>query len=278
MSVNLLFRCLSLAVAGSLLAQQCAALGQESAVARVVASDPTIPLKKGTEVKLVLLDSLSSATDFKGLAVRMAVAEDVLVDGVVVIPRGTAAKGVVKSVAKAVPGKSDWRLEVMPQEIVLANGTRLGLREFPAGEDGCAELGPCWMLYTWVAVLSPLVLAGLVVTSPFWIKSEREERAYRKAHPGPAIAPTPKQEMTREVCEELTMYTSGKLTVGAASGNPAGVNGAPTPLTAAELDTMCPAKPKPQRHAQAAVKPDGPPPADSIPVSGALSVPSPQIR
>lgn len=63
-------------------------------------------LKKGTDVHLVLLESVSSATATKGQSVHMAVLDDVTDgNGVIVIPKGTSATDVADGVIKAVPGK-----------------------------------------------------------------------------------------------------------------------------------------------------------------------------
>ena len=60
--------------------------------------NPPFVLLKGTQVHLKVLKTLTSATAHTSDAMEFAVIEDVLVDGVVVIPKGAKAAGVVDSV------------------------------------------------------------------------------------------------------------------------------------------------------------------------------------
>ena len=60
--------------------------------------NPPFVLLKGTQVRLKVLKTLTSATAHTSDAMEFAVIEDVLVDGVVVIPKGAKAAGVVDSV------------------------------------------------------------------------------------------------------------------------------------------------------------------------------------
>jgi hypothetical protein len=60
--------------------------------------NPPFVLLKGTQVRLKVLKTLTSATAHISDAMEFAVIEDVRVDGVVVIPKGAKAAGVVDSV------------------------------------------------------------------------------------------------------------------------------------------------------------------------------------
>ena len=60
--------------------------------------NPPFVLLKGTQVRLKVLKTLTSTTAHTSDAMEFAVIEDVLVDGVVVIPKGAKAAGVVDSV------------------------------------------------------------------------------------------------------------------------------------------------------------------------------------
>src|SRR6516225_3548172 len=60
--------------------------------------NPPFVLAKGTQVRLKVLKTLTSTTAHTSDAMEFAVIEDVLVDGVVVIPKGAKAAGVVDSV------------------------------------------------------------------------------------------------------------------------------------------------------------------------------------
>src|SRR5215468_7474839 len=60
--------------------------------------NPPFVLPKGTQVRLKVLKTVNSASAHTSDAMEFAVIEDVLVDGVVVIPKGAKATGVVDSV------------------------------------------------------------------------------------------------------------------------------------------------------------------------------------
>jgi|SRR5215469_269021 len=60
--------------------------------------NPPFVLAKGTQVRLKVLKTVNSASAHTSDAMEFAVIEDVLVDGVVVIPKGAKATGVVDSV------------------------------------------------------------------------------------------------------------------------------------------------------------------------------------
>jgi len=134
-----------------------------------------------------LLDRVSSATAKKGQTVHFAVAEDVLAAGIVVIPRGTPAEGVVANVRKGIPGKQDGSLRLEPRELLLSDGSRLKLSRNAPGQDDCGDMGPCWALATFAVVLSPVLIAVVVVASPWLIHSEIEGRK-KFPHTKPKIA------------------------------------------------------------------------------------------
>jgi hypothetical protein len=133
-------------------------------------------LARGTEVHLVLLDSISSATAKKGQTVHFAVAQDAKEGGVVVIPRGTPAEGIVTHIRKGIPGKHDGTLQLEPRQILLSDGSRLKLSRNRPGEDDCGDMGPCWALATFAVALSPVLIATLVVASPWLIHDEIKEK------------------------------------------------------------------------------------------------------
>ncbi len=148
-------------------------VAQETASPRAASpkSDMSSTLRKGTEVKLILLETISSETAKNGQKVRMAVAEDLTSNGVIVIPKGTVARGEVSELRKAVPYERNGFFEIKPVNLTLANGTKLKLREYMPGEDACGDFGPCWAMWTFFA---PLVLIGLTRTAI-------ENRHYREA-------------------------------------------------------------------------------------------------
>jgi hypothetical protein len=151
---------------GILVAQPCAALGQ-SATAPGTSRPAFITIPKGTLITMTVTQPLSSATATDGQTVQLATDSDLIVGGVIAIPRGTAATGVVEHVMRAVPGKINGDLAIKPTAIHLANGTWLPLRKYPPGEDACAEMGPCWLTNT---LFFPITLIALAAQA-----SERRE-------------------------------------------------------------------------------------------------------
>ena len=133
---------LCLCLAPMLVAQQ--AVSNEPGTS-VSTKAETVTLRKGTVVALVLIDPVSSATAQKGQAVRLALAEDVIVNGVVVIRRGAPAVGVIKSVSKAVPGKHNGYLQIEPVSLTPQYMSSIVLNGYtPTGGDGvCDGFGSC---------------------------------------------------------------------------------------------------------------------------------------
>ena len=88
----------------------------------------TINLRRGNTVSLIRLETISSATAQVGQRVRFAVSEDVKVDGVIVIPKGTSASTVVTYVRKAIGGKRNGIVEDGPPSLILPDGSSIQLR------------------------------------------------------------------------------------------------------------------------------------------------------
>ncbi len=152
-------------------------------------------LEKGTEVKLVLLETVSSATAKNGQKVRMAVAEDVSSNGVIVIRKGTPATGEVAELRKPVLNKRNGYFSIKPVDLTMASGSRLKLREYPP--DACEPDGPCWLLRI-------LVLPFM----PFAIAHETEER-HRHPETG--------KEYTKQISSSEWGYLAEKLAAQPAS-------------------------------------------------------------
>jgi hypothetical protein len=141
-------------------------------------------LARGTEVHLVLLDSISSATAKKGQTVHFAVAQGIQEGEVVLIPRGTPAEGIVTQVRKGIPGKHDGTLQLEPRQILLNDGSRLKLSHGRPGEDDCGDMGPCWALATFAVVLSPVLIATFVVASPWLIHDKiKNDKKFPRTKP-----------------------------------------------------------------------------------------------
>jgi hypothetical protein len=111
-----------------------------------------ITIPQYTKIELISLEEVSSATATKGQFVRLAVVNDVLVNGMVVIPKGTLASGVVSYVIKGAPGKRDGYLSVEPRIIFFNNGKTIKV----SGTTG-SDFGPNWFAYTFLAPLMLMI-------------------------------------------------------------------------------------------------------------------------
>ena len=89
-----------------------------------------IVVKEKTFIKLLMLEAVSSATATNGQSVRMVVNEDISVDGVVMISKGTPATGVVVGVRKAVPGKKNGSVAIKPESVNPPNSKPIPLRHY----------------------------------------------------------------------------------------------------------------------------------------------------
>jgi hypothetical protein len=203
----------SLILCPLLVAQETAPIAPPQAPAQTAAQQTPAALlpnsavvAKGVEVKFLLLDSASSATAAKGQPVHFAVAEDVLVDGHVAIPRGTPANGAVTRVRKGVPGEHDGSLTLEPREILLANGSRIKFGAYRPGEDACGDLGPCLALGIFVVAISPLLVPLFLIATPSLIANRIKEK--KKSRSGaPRIAG---RNETLEPCQIENAYTSSR--------------------------------------------------------------------
>lgn len=77
----------------------------------------------GTPVRLVTAQPLSSKTQVKGELIALLTAEDVFVDGVVAIPKGTAATGQVSDARMKGAMGMGGRLTLRPLYLRLGNRT-----------------------------------------------------------------------------------------------------------------------------------------------------------
>ena len=103
----------------------------------------TVTIPKNTEIKLVLLDTVSSATAEKGQSVHLAVASDVIVDGVTVLPAGTLVLGEVSRAIPAVPNKRQGVLKFMLDSIPLGQQKRLLVTDHPRSISRGGKTRPC---------------------------------------------------------------------------------------------------------------------------------------
>ena len=191
---------------------------QAASDATTIPSRPTIELplssvSRGVEVHFILLDSVSSATAAAGQTVHFAVAVDVMDKGLILIPRGTPATGVVSRVTKGIPGKRNGYVAVEPREIRLTNQagakSSVKLMRNAPGEDDCGDMGPCAALVTFFVLLSPLIAALIVVESPFLVFYAIKESHHHKLTP-PAVTGEDEQ---LQPCAVESAYIRSKMAV-----------------------------------------------------------------
>jgi hypothetical protein len=101
-----------------------------------VVAGPPIVLEDGTPVRLVLSENLSSGSAATGQTVALEVVEDILVDGVVVIPRASTAWATVTDAqAKRRLGRAG-KLDLNIDKVRLADGEKVLLRAVRNAKGG----------------------------------------------------------------------------------------------------------------------------------------------
>lgn len=92
-------------------------------------------LGEGTNIRVRLMQRLSTTSSVRGEAFRTRVASDVLQDGQVMIPAGAEIDGRVVQVSSGhLGGHGSMRLQ--PETVILPDGTRLQLRAETTGTPG----------------------------------------------------------------------------------------------------------------------------------------------
>jgi hypothetical protein len=154
----------------------------------------TIP--KSTDISLVTLESVSSATATKGQLVRLRVEHSVMADGLVVIPKGTLATGEVTDLRSVAAGKQSGFIRIRPVSLTLGNGMQAKLREFPPDDAQCGDLdlGSCWVGYT---LLVPISLVFLIQIA---IDNHHEKRQIHKG-----------EDRTRDACSRVEGFTTKRI-------------------------------------------------------------------
>lgn len=101
----------------------------ETAIAEVEVAPVMVPA--GTDVRMLLLQSVSSGGTRVGSKVQFVVADDVVVDGEVVVPMGSMAYGVIErsrgSTAATTMINQPARLDIKIEELVRVDGERVAL-------------------------------------------------------------------------------------------------------------------------------------------------------
>jgi hypothetical protein len=207
-------------VSSLLVAQQVNSTSETQKPANTAAFSPgtndMIFLPKHTFIDLISLEEVSPATASKGQRVRLAVKEDVEVKGLVAIPRGTPATGVVASVRKAVPGKRDGFVGVRLLSLNLPGPSPVAITswEDPSGDGMCTGFFCDLSLF--------------VVVGPLWV-GDLIAKPFRKSH-------ETGKEWTIEACS-LNFFAEPS---GRAAVHPIRAGELHAPSVPTELDEVCP--------------------------------------
>jgi hypothetical protein len=112
-----------------------AALATNPAPAAPAVRAVTVP--EGTEFSVVTTEVISSKTATEGDKISLKVDENVVVNGVTVIARGTAVRGVVSSVERAGRMGKGGKLSLRVESAMAVDGQRVPLRASKAksGDD-----------------------------------------------------------------------------------------------------------------------------------------------
>ena len=162
----------------------------------------TIP--KDTAIKYRLLDAISSATYKRGDVIRCLVAEDVIVNGITVLPRGTIVPAIITKSQSAIPGKRDGGLDFRPANIEMGKNFRLRITDdVPKSPEERKENGK--------------EALKLVATAPLWVPmfpvfvigyaiADRDDGSCK------SCKPTGK-DFVFDACFEMTFYVKSSKTI-----------------------------------------------------------------
>jgi hypothetical protein len=116
--------------------------GSPAGVAPSAPSNPSeFTLRNGTPIHLKLGKTISSATAHVGDAVDLQVAEEVIVDGLAVIPRGAAATGLVKEVEPRKRLGHSGKLAFSIDSVRLKDDEKAAVRSFQESSGGNNSAG-----------------------------------------------------------------------------------------------------------------------------------------
>ncbi len=85
-------------------------------------------LTDNTPIKLKFKETISSKTAEENRPIEFDVAEDIVVQGVIVIAKGTSAKGMIAEVKRAKMLGRKGKISIILKEVALVSGERVSLR------------------------------------------------------------------------------------------------------------------------------------------------------
>jgi hypothetical protein len=196
---KLLHAALCIILAPLLVAQELTQAGAQLASANPAEDPAAVPLTipKNTQIELMTLETVSSATATAGSRVHFVVARDVIVDGVTMIYAGAPVTGIVTSAKRGVAYHQWAGMKIRVKEIQIGSSRKLQLTAFDprlrATKAALAnEIGTCIVTLPFCAVFMIMVSRGCgedscsskpnaesgqqailpaCATSDFWIRS-----------------------------------------------------------------------------------------------------------
>lgn len=97
---------------------------------------PETKLPDGTEIKLVTIDEISSQKAVQDDPLTFRVAEDVIVDGKILIAKNTTAKGIVTNAKKKGFMGRSGELSIRLESTETVDGQKIKIRSSKSGEGG----------------------------------------------------------------------------------------------------------------------------------------------
>jgi len=206
----------------ALVAQQTFFLPQEKVVSTLAppqkngSSRRTVVVSKGTEIVVVPLDAISSATAAVGSTVKFAIARDVVAQGFVVIPAGTLLAGTIIDVKRGRAGRHNGRLEMRLQDLKAGDSTlRLKAKRLKPAASFHSIAKQSGEIVLMVAILAvfPFLIPNVIALS----RDEEATGADAVIKPGEAVklflrsdrrirllqARTPSRSSEKPVCDPL---------------------------------------------------------------------------
>lgn len=170
-----------------------------------------VVIPDGTEVFAVTVDKLSSATAAEGDRIQLRVDEPVVVDGVVVISKGTIIHGSVADVGRRGRMGRSGRINIRVESTVAVDGQRVALRAFKGGE-GDGRVGTTVAL---TVLFGPL---GLLKSGKDAVINEGTQiKAYTNEAVTIAVSPTPQASVVTTLPSQgltgLWMGSAGSRTI-----------------------------------------------------------------
>jgi hypothetical protein len=119
-------------------------------------------LTDNTPIKLKFKETISSKTAEENRPIEFEVAEDIVVKGVIVIAKGTTAKGMISEVKRAKMLGRKGKISIILKEVALVSGERISLRSSQSQGGG----------------LSAGTIALSAVITPFFLLMGGKEAKY----------------------------------------------------------------------------------------------------